>query len=104
MKRELEARRLSRRTDPHTSHEAAAKVDTFRAGHEAKIFSALSDNPHGLTYREIADMTGMEPVAVGRRLKGMERRKLIWRAITQAADTEFGDYEARNGMAVWRKA
>ena len=92
MRREM----LARRGDPHTSHEAAAKVDTFKAGHEALIVSAWNGHCGGLTYREIASVTRLEPVAVARRLVSMERRKVIYRI-----ETAPGKYAARDGMAVW---
>lgn len=81
---------LARTQDPITSHQAADRVEQFRCSHEARIYDALH-NASGLTYREIAGITGMEPVAVARRLKAMERRSLIYR---------FND---RGGMAVWWK-
>ncbi len=86
-----EPQRLARRRDPVTSHKAAENTPAFRAKHEATIYAALSCG-RGLTYREIAAATGMEPVAVGRRLKGMESRGLIRR------DGE------REGMTVWWRA
>ncbi len=91
---------LARRTDPHTSHDAAAKVDSFRASHEARIYAALYDNPDGLTYREIAAITKLEPVAVARRLRGLERRRLVYRRL----DEVTGKYHTREGMAIWLKS
>jgi DNA-binding MarR family transcriptional regulator len=81
---------LARKRDPQTSAKAAQRALNFVGGHEGKIHAAL--NGPGLTYREIARATGMEPVAVARRLKGMESRGLIRR------DGE------REGMTVWHKA
>ena len=40
--------------------------------HRQLIAAAIRRQP-GMTYREIADMTGLEPVAVGRRLVEVER-------------------------------
>ena len=95
---------LARRSDPVTSHDAARGTISFRARHEAKIYSAIADaGQQGATYREVADATGMEPVAVARRLAGMERRGLIKRSIT-GIDRHGVAYEQRNGMLVWRKA
>ena len=88
---------LFRNTDPHTSHEAAAKVDTFKAGHEAKIYEAICNEVLGLNHREIAYIKQMEPVQVGRRLKGMERRKLI----TRRRNEVTGKYLERDGCALW---
>jgi len=90
---------LARKTDPHTSRDAAAKVDGFKAGHEAKIYNALFECPYALTYREIAERTKLEPVAVARRLVAMERRKLI----TRQRHEVTGKYLARDGMALWFK-
>ena len=91
---------LSRTYDPPTSHTAAARAPAFKARHEAKIYSAIADaGEQGATYREVAEATGMEPVAVARRLAGMERRGLIKRSANS-----IGGYEQRGGMCVWRKA
>ena len=58
---------LSRRSDPQTSKDAAEHSTEFRAKHEARIFGALVDaSDRGMTYREIAAATGLEPVAVAR--------------------------------------
>lgn len=90
---------LFRSTDPHTSRDAAAKVDDFRASHEARIYQAICNAQFGYTYRQIARDTGLEPVAVARRLVSMERRKLIMRK----RDELTGEYLAQDGMAIWWK-
>lgn len=89
---------LARRTDPITSANAAEKAQGFRKKHEATIYGAIVDaGPHGATYREIAALTGMEPVAVARRLKGMESRQII----TRYLDSSGVPAEVRDGCAVW---
>ena len=88
---------LFRNSDPSTSRDAAAKVDQFRASHEARIYAVIYDCAHPLTYRDIAERTRMEPVAVGRRLVAMERRKLI----TRKRHEVTGEYLAQDGMALW---
>ena len=91
---------LARRSDPVTSHDAARGTISFRARHEGHIYCAIQDaGERGATYKEIAKATGMEPVAVARRLAGMERRGLIARK-----PMAMGGYAQRDGMAVWRKA
>lgn len=80
----------ARRTDPATSHRAADKAATFSGKHAAAIFGWLSEHAAGGTYREIAAGTGLEPVAVARRM-----RELCDRAGVYAAGE-------RNGMAVYR--
>ena len=80
---------LSRRTDPHTSKAAASRAREFVSSHEARILGHMHGRP-AMTYREIAAVTGMEPVAVARRLRGLERKGCIVRA---------GE---RGGMTCWK--
>lgn len=88
----------ARRTDPMSSHRAAERAVSFKAKHEATIFAAISDaGERGATYKEIAHITKMEPVAVARRLSAMGERKLIERRSNGRPD----DYVARGGCAVW---
>lgn len=85
-----ESRSLSRSSDPKTSKVAGEKTKEFRARHIAKIWGCLKD--HGnKTYKEIALLTGLEPVAVARRRKEMEENHLI----------EVLE-ETRIGCALWR--
>ena len=79
----------SRVSDPRTSHIAADRIKASGAlaSHQHAIRTALRSRP-GMTYREIAEYTGMEPVAVGRRLKELEHTHVY-------ADGE------RNGMRVF---
>lgn len=82
---------LARNTDPATSHRAAARAREFVASDEGRILGQL----HGrasLTYREIAALAKMEPVAVARRMKGLERKGCVRR------DGERGN------MTCWRAA
>ena len=89
---------LYRISDPATSRTAADKAASFLAKHEERILGALRDaGKKGMTYREIAAATGLEPVAVARRLKGMERRGLI----TRSALYDCSGFSSRNGMAIW---
>jgi len=57
----------ARRTDPETSHEAAARVREFAGEHHRRILAAI-DPVHGSTIYDIADMSGMDHVAVARRM------------------------------------
>lgn len=81
---------LSRSSDPITSKVAGEKTKEFRARHIAKIWNCLKDNGPK-TYKEIALLVGMEPVAVARRRKEMEENQLI----------EVLE-ETRNGCALWK--
>lgn len=87
---DFDAKTLARRADPQTSHAAAERTATFKGKHEAAIFGWLLDHPAGGTYREIATGTSLEPVAVARRMKGLQERAGVY------ADGE------RSGMTVWR--
>ena len=83
---------LCRATDPRTSRSAAEKAGQFKSRHIAKIWACLKD--HGkLNYKEIAKLTGLEPVAVARRRKEMQESKLI-RVLGQE----------RNGCQLWEAA
>ena len=97
MRREMEAKRLHRHNDPHTSVLSAQRALVFKDSHESRIFGVLTCCPNGATYRAIADALGMEPVAVGRRLKGMEMAGTI----TRRRDEVTGEYRARDNMALW---
>jgi len=84
-----DARALCRSSDPKTSRNAAEKTKNFKARHIAKIWNCLLE--HGrLNYKEIAKLTGLEPVAVARRRKEMQESKLI-----QVLGQE------RNGCQLW---
>lgn len=88
------------RTDPLTSHVAAAKVSAFKPSHEGLIWGALETaGDYGVTQNEIA---GLAPAQANRRFPSMMRRGLIYRRF---ADDEFPPkLEQRDGCAVWRKA
>lgn len=80
----------ARRNDPATSHTAArrALASGLAGAHRQQIAAAIRSRP-GMTYRAIAEATGLEPVAVGRRLVEIERDGLA-----QAG-------EPRDGMRTW---
>lgn len=95
--------RLHRKRDPQTSVKAAQRVEEFRKRHEAEIYAAICDaGSRGATYREIAAVTGMEPVAVGRRLSAMGKRHLIERRLKRDS-TKPDDWQERDRCAVWWK-
>ena len=97
---------LYRRDDPVTSKRAAEKAKLFKCSHEAAILTALHCRPViGATYKEIADVLSMEPVAVARRLKGMERKGLVKRKSDGQMPRYRGGwrdaYAERDGCAIW---
>lgn len=98
-----EATPRARNTDPCSSHKAAERTAEFRGKHEAAIFNAICESgPLGVNFKEIAQMTGMEPVAVARRLSAMGERKLIERRVIEGA-ARPDDFQTRNGCALWWK-
>ena len=93
---------LSRKTDPQTSHDAADRVPSFKAKHEAAIFGAIIvAGKRGATAKEIAAEIGLTDVQVNRRLGAMGERGVIWRRLV-GYEYETPIYEKRNGCAVWR--
>lgn len=91
----------ARRHDPQTSHAAADQARAFAKHHEASIFNAICEaGPLGVNYKEIAQMTGMKEVAVGRRLSAMEERRLIERRKVPGS-IKPRDYLSRDGCALW---
>ena len=69
---------LARRTDPETSHEAAASVDTNAL--ESLVLDELRGAVEGLTSHQVADRTGESLVSVSPRMAPLERKGLIERA------------------------
>jgi hypothetical protein len=64
----------ARRTDPATSHVAAAQVRFAAGSHRALILAALERaSRRGATHRELAELTGLHPVQVDRRLIELRR-------------------------------
>lgn len=89
----------ARNSDPVTSHEAAARAESFVAGHEAKIFGALHEAGFlGLTAAEIAERTGLESVQVNRRLGAMGGYK---NGVKVGVGVIKLNGAKRDGMRVW---
>jgi hypothetical protein len=62
----------ARRTDPATSHKAAARVAEFQGGHVDRILATLKR--HGpMTVDEIAKLSGLRSQQVNKRLPEMAR-------------------------------
>jgi predicted ArsR family transcriptional regulator len=75
---EFDSRRLARKSDPATSHAAAEDTKAFRARHVATIWNALKERGP-MTKDEIAAVTGLDHVAVARRMVELEAKKLAER-------------------------
>lgn len=68
----------ARSTDPQTSHQAAARADRFARGHHKLILDYLTSiAPRSAHYVTIAQATGLERHAVGRRLGELANAGLI---------------------------
>ena len=61
----------ARRTDPATSHAAAARAGCLTERHERQIIAGLLDGPLGAS--GIAKLCGLLPHQVGKRLAKLER-------------------------------
>ena len=67
----LFAHQAARRSDPETSHEAAAKASAFAGRHRQAILEALRAGPAGQT--EIARRCGLLAHQCGKRLSELAR-------------------------------
>lgn len=91
----LHAIPASRRTDPGTSHAAGQSMVMAAATHRSQIWKALHRcGPMGCY--EIADITGLMPVAVARRMAELVGQGLCRRVKDRHEVTPSG----RNG-SVW---
>lgn len=73
---EPEPRTLARRSDPSTSHAAAARVQEFSGSHRAQVLEALKR--YGpLTVDQIATRTKLQSQQVNKRTFEMQRLGLI---------------------------
>ena len=88
MKAQLELLPGVRRSDPSTSLEAANSMVEGAALHRAKILAVLGDGVARM-YVEIADVCGLDPVAVARRLSELHRFGAI-RRLSQTRITPSG--------------
>jgi predicted ArsR family transcriptional regulator len=87
---------LSRRTDPDTSRAAAVSMVKTAASHCALIETAL-DRMGPMGRFEIAEATGLDPVAVARRLADLVQAGRARRLVATFERTPSG----RRG-SVWR--
>jgi predicted ArsR family transcriptional regulator len=88
----------SRSTDPGNSHAAGASMVMTAATHRSQIWAALHRcGPMGRY--EIAEVTGLDPVAVARRLSELVGQGLCRRSKTRQEMTPSG----RMG-SVWKVA
>ena len=77
---ELDLTPRARRRDPATSRDAAQAARRAAASHRARILAALeAAGSLGATYVELAGATGLEPVAVNRRLCELRRMGVAMR-------------------------
>jgi predicted ArsR family transcriptional regulator len=68
----------ARHSDPSTSHTAARSASQFIHDHHAKILASLEVDGPG-TIHDIAARTGINHVAVARRMKELETQFLAFR-------------------------
>lgn len=91
------ARRLARRSDPSTSHDAAARTAAFRNAQKDRILAKLRDDGQAGA-EEIGDDLGMDGYAVRKRLADLEHAQLAVPTGMQR-QTRSGRWER-----IWRAA
>jgi len=84
----------ARRTDPATSHAAAAKAERFASSHAGRILAALRDLGTA-TAHELAPATGLTVVQIDRRMVELQR---AGRAYVVSMG---GEPLTRDGFRVW---
>jgi len=79
---------LARSKDPETSHISAKMAGGILKGDQAKIMNFPDGiHPMSATYKDIAGGTGLEPVAVNRRLNELKKQGRIVEAGTTLLDS-----------------
>lgn len=73
-----DARHLARGSDAQTSHAAAARVREFAGHHEKLIAAYLAASIQGGTKDEIAAGTGLQAIAVARRIAAMREHAGVY--------------------------
>ena len=87
----------ARRTDPESSHIAAANASQFAGTHAQRILAALDSITTG-TAHEIAIESGLTVVQVDRRLVECQRAGLV-----DLLTYDGGRPLIRDGFRVWRR-
>jgi predicted ArsR family transcriptional regulator len=91
----LEMIPASRSTDPHTSHAAGQSMTMAAATHRSLIRQALHNcGPMGRY--ELAEVTGLDPVAVARRLA-----ELVGQGLCRRSDTKHETTPSGRQGSVW---
>jgi predicted Rossmann fold nucleotide-binding protein DprA/Smf involved in DNA uptake len=89
----------ARRTDPPTSHAAAARVPAFKGQHATAILEALAAGPAGQS--DIAARTGLSIAQVSKRLGELRRAGAIER--DGECRSASGGREARYRVNITRR-
>jgi hypothetical protein len=84
----------ARRSDPATSHQAAARASRFSESHAGRIHVALMAGP--ATAHELAERTGLTVVQIDRRLPELQRMGMA------AVVVRDGATLTRDGFRVWQ--
>ena len=84
----------ARRSDPTTSHQAAAKAEKFASSHAGRILAALK--AHGPKTAHELHTTGLTVVQIDRRLPELCKLGLV-----QVVKLDDGADMVRGGFRVW---
>jgi hypothetical protein len=87
----------ARRSDPETSHAAAARSRAFSESHAGRIHVALTQGP--ATAHELSERIGLTVVQIDRRLPELGRVGMA-RVVPKADGTDL----TRGGFRVWEAA
>lgn len=87
----LDPRRLSRRTDPSSSHRAARRVVASgqRLTHARRCLEALRAEPYWTPASILARKVGLQPYEVRKRLPELEREGLVTRTEIEGAREQY---------------
>lgn len=87
----------ARATDPATSHAAARSAKKAAAAHVEMICDALERREIALSCERIAEIVGLDSIAVTRRMRDMERAGLVRR-------DGIGQNRAGRAVTLWRRS
>ncbi len=94
-----EPRALARSSDPATSYAAAEKVKPKISHLEKMVYEAIvSAGPHGSTWNEISQRTGIDKASISPRFKPLRKKGLIEAKI---AFYDTPRVDTRNGQTIW---
>jgi hypothetical protein len=94
----------ARKTDPRTSHDAAASVDDQLPHMEGVVYGAICQREEwGATWDEIGLITGMDKASISPRFKPLRERGLIMAKLKADGTEVRRPGHSGRGQTVWIK-